>query len=75
MVLYLFDDYFDSVLASGKYYIKKTILASLGVYQTLCFPNGSAVKNLLAMQETQIWSLGQEDPLEEGMATHSITLA
>ena len=23
------------------------------------------------MQKTQVWSLGQEDPLEEGMATHS----
>ena len=33
------------------------------------------VKNLLAMQETWVWSLGQEDPLEEGMATHSIILA
>ena len=29
------------------------------------------VKNLPAMQETQVWSLGQEDPLEKGMATHS----
>ena len=29
------------------------------------------VKNLPAMQETQIQSLGWEDPLEEGMATHS----
>ena len=29
------------------------------------------VKNLPAMQETQIQSLGQEDPLEKGMATHS----
>ena len=29
------------------------------------------VKNLLAMQETQVRSLGQEDPLEKGMATHS----
>ena len=29
------------------------------------------VKNLLAMQETQIQSLGQEDPLEKEMATHS----
>ena len=27
------------------------------------------------MQETQVQSLGQEDPLEEGMATHSCTLA
>ena len=29
------------------------------------------VKNLPAMQETQVWSLGQEDPLKKGMATHS----
>ena len=33
------------------------------------------VKNLHAMQETQVQSLGQEDPLEKGMATHSSTLA
>ena len=33
------------------------------------------VKNLPAMQETQVPSLGQEDPLEKGMATHSSTLA
>ena len=29
------------------------------------------VKNLPAMQETQVQSLGWEDPLEKGMATHS----
>ena len=29
------------------------------------------VKNLLAMQETWVQSLGQEEPLEKGMATHS----
>ena len=28
-------------------------------------------KNLPAMQETQVQSLGQEDPLEKGMTTHS----
>ena len=33
------------------------------------------VKNLCAMQETWIQSLGQEDPLEKGMATHSCILA
>ena len=33
------------------------------------------VKNPPAMQETQVWSLGQEDPLQEGMATHSSILA
>ena len=31
--------------------------------------------NLPAMQEIQLHSLGQEDPLEEGMATHSSILA
>ena len=33
------------------------------------------VKNLPAMQKTWIQSLGQEDPLEKGMATHSNILA
>ena len=33
------------------------------------------VKNLPAGQETQVRSLGQEDPLEKGMATHSSVLA
>ena len=32
------------------------------------------VKNLPAVQETQVQSLGQDDPLEKGMATHSSTL-
>ena len=33
------------------------------------------VKNLPAMQETQVQSLGWEDPLEKEMATHSSTFA
>ena len=33
------------------------------------------VKNLPAMQETWVWSLGWEDPVEKGMATHSSILA
>ena len=33
------------------------------------------VKNLPAMQETQVQSLGREDPLEKRMATHSCILA
>ena len=32
------------------------------------------VKNLPAMQETQVPSAGQEDPLEKGMVTHSSIL-
>jgi len=33
------------------------------------------VKNLPAMQETWVRSLGQEEPLEKGMATHSSIIA
>ena len=36
---------------------------------------GSVVENLPAKQETQVQSLGQEDPLEKEMATHSSILA
>ena len=48
----------------------------LSVYTTLLwgFPGGSAVKNPPAMQEsqeTQVQFWDWEDPLEEGMATHS----
>ena len=32
------------------------------------------VKNLSAVQEAWVWSLGWEDPLEEGMVTHSSIL-
>ena len=41
---------------------------------SLVFPGGS-VKNVPAMQETQFPSLGEKDPLEKGMATHSSVLA
>ena len=47
----------------------------------LCFlclatsPGAQMVKNLPAMQETHVWSLDQEDPLEEEMATHFSILA
>ena len=36
---------------------------------------GAFLKNLPAMQETQVQSLGWEDPLEEGVAIHSSILA
>ena len=41
----------------------------------LGFPSGSAVKNPPAVQKMLIRSLGQEDPLEKGMAAHSSILA
>ena len=39
------------------------------------FPTTQLVKNLPAMQETQVQCLGQEDPLEKEMATQSNILA
>ena len=41
----------------------------------LIFPVAQMIKNLPAMQETQVRSLGLEDPLEKGMAVHSSILA
>ena len=48
---------------------KGKLLAMLG------FPGGSVVKNPPAKQEMQVWSLGQEDPMEEEMVTHSSFLS
>ena len=39
------------------------------------FPDSSVVKNVPATQETWVQFLGQEDPLEKGMAAHSSILA
>ena len=42
---------------------------------TYSVPDGSDLKSLPAFQETQVQSLGQEDPLEKEMATHSSILS
>ena len=55
--------------------LKKVVLYNLNIWG---FPGGSAIKNPPAMQETQesqVWSLAQEDPLLEEMATHSSILS
>jgi len=39
------------------------------------FPGGADGKESACMWETQVQSLGLEDPLEKGMATHSCILA
>ena len=46
-----------------------------GIYLGLIFLVAQTVKDLPAVQETWILSLGLEDPLEKGMATHSSILA
>ena len=64
---------------SGWFYIYIYIyIYILSVYTYIGFPGGSVVKNTPAMQEpqeTQVRSLGQEDPLEEGIASYSSILA
>ena len=54
-------------------------MEELGFEIHLMFPRASlvaqVVKYLPAMQETQVQFLGQEDPLQKGMATHSSILA
>ena len=49
-------------------------------FRAYVLPTGTSlvvqsVKNLHTVQETQVWSLGQEDPLKKKMATHSSILA
>ena len=63
---------YDGILLSHKKGMELCYLQQHGG-----FPDGSAVKNLPAVQEPQelwIWSVGQDDPLEEGMGTHSSIL-
>ena len=47
----------------------------MGARETWDFPGVSEVKNLPAMQEPQVRSLGRENLLENGIATHSSILA
>ena len=47
------------------------MLLPLPTVQSLPLVVAQMVKNLPAMQETRVWSLGWEVPLEKGMATHS----
>ena len=45
------------------------------VFKIISWLVAQMIKNLPAMQETQVWSLGWEDPLEKEMASHSSILA
>ena len=58
---------FSVVLAISSFPKRLFLAIYLGLYITLGFPDGSAA--------TQVQSLGQEDPLEEEIATHSSLLA
>ena len=72
-----------SITGTGQTVLKFTIFLSPTLTRVqlklatvaLGFSGGSGVKNLPAMQETQVRFLGCEDPLEKEMATHSSILA
>ena len=48
---------------------------NMNIYEKWASLMAQMVKNLPALQEMQVQSLGQEDPLERAMATHSSILA
>ena len=74
------------VVGIGHIYFPSVLLLDLWWFLTFLYDkNGDVnnlvgplvvqmVKNLPAMQETQVWFLGWEDPLEKRMATHSSIL-
>ena len=56
--------------------VKKIIWNLWRVTKTLSFPDGTEVKNLPAnAEDTGVWALTWEDPLEEEMAIHSYILS
>ena len=72
--------YFQAVLRlwdlnSFRTFGLKQYLRTFSAFKQLASLVAQTVKNLPAMWETLVWSLGQEDPLEKGMATHSSILA
>ena len=59
-----------------RYFCFGACLALLSIMSARAFPGGSDGKKKICLQcRTGVWSLGQEDPLEKGMATHSSILA
>ena len=63
-------------LSLGVLSTKELVLSNCSGEDSWGFPGGlDGRENLPAVQETQVQSLGQEDPLKKGMATHSSILA
>ena len=77
ILLIYFWTWFPTILWRIFAFFKAVVLVySFHLWYYLCwaFLVTETVKNLAAMQETQVPSLGQEDPLEKGMAPHSSIL-
>ena len=65
-IIYVYYIYYISCIC-----VMYTLYIICGIIPTM----GQMVKNLSAVHKTWVWSLGQEDALEKGMATHSSILA
>ena len=63
------------IFTMGKFYVIGIKNINVSNVRKSTYSVAQMVKNLPAMQEARIQSLGQEDPLEKGMATHSSILA
>ena len=59
------------MLSTDEWIKKVWYIYTVEYYSVMASLVAQMVKNLPAKQETQVQSLGQEDPLERGMATHS----
>ena len=65
----------QEIKRQGVGFCKEFVICVLGSFNpSLGFPGGSAGKESPAMRENWVRSLGWEDPMEEGMATHSSIL-
>ena len=65
----------QKMLCSSSWHLKGVVLNCNNMYQLGAFQVAQWVKNPPTIQVTQVQSLGQEDALEESMATHSRILA
>ena len=71
--------FLEFVKHNDKYHLVSLPACSVVPFSTIAFPLAQKfplvaqlVKNLLAMRKTWVWSLGLEEPLEKGKATHFI---
>ena len=72
MTVWVIESQFASVRLIERWSLSQTYVNGYFIFASLV---AQSVKNLPAVQETQVQSLGWEDPLKKDMATHSSILA
>ena len=74
-IVFFHSDFLDTWKSLAGAYDKQVCPLLDAKYHASLFPVAQTVKNLPAVQETPVRSLGLDDPMEKGMATHSSILA